>query len=161
MQTSILEIAPAQFEESAKVIRESFLTVADDFGFTVENNPTNGAFLEPSKLAEEHDKGITMFGLFEENRQIGFVAVERHDADLYYLEKLAVLPDSQHHGYGKLLMDHARAYVRKKGGKQISIAIINENSKLKEWYRAYGFEQTGLRTFEHLSFTVCFLSLSV
>lgn len=161
MEPHIRVITPAQFEESAKVIRESFQTVADEFGFTKENNPTNGAFIQASRLAEEHEKSIVSFGLYEENRQVGFMAVEKHDASVYYLEKLAVLPCCRHRGYGSLLMDHAQNYVRGQGGKQISIAIIEENTTLKKWYQAYGFRQTGLKTFEHLTFTVCFLSISV
>jgi hypothetical protein len=39
-------------------------------------------------------------------------------------------------------------------GKVVSIGIINDNEMLKDCYRKYGFEETGLRKFEHLSFTV-------
>lgn len=59
METDIREISPDQFEASAKVIRESFQTVADDFGFTAENNPTNGAFIQSERLTKE--------GLYEHN----------------------------------------------------------------------------------------------
>lgn len=159
MDNYIAEVGPEQFEESSKVIREAFQTVADEFGFTIENNPTNGAFIKAAKLLEEYDKGIRMFGFFQEGRQIGFVALEKKDGGLYYLEKLAVIPQCRHLGFGKILIDYAADFVKQAGGKEISIAIINENDRLKNWYEAYGFVQTGLKRFDHLSFTVCFMAL--
>lgn len=161
MEYCIHEIQQEHFVESAKVIRQSFQTVAEDFGFTVENNPSNGAFITPDKLREDHLREIKMFGLYKDQQQIGFVAIEKKDNQLYYLEKLSVVPQYRHMGYGKHLMNHVKDYVKKAGGAQISIGIINENTKLKKWYERYGFTQTTLKQFDHLTFTVCFMSLTV
>lgn len=161
MQHIIREIHPDDFIKSAEVIRRSFQTVADEFGFTIENNPSNGAFITPDRLMEDHARGVKMFGLYMDQQQVGFVAAEKKDDRLYYLEKLSVVPQYRHHGFGKLLIDHVRDEVRKAGGTEISIGIINENAQLKAWYERYGFRQTGLKQFDHLSFTVCFMSLAV
>ena len=102
-------------------------------------------------------KGIGMFGLFEERKQIGFVAIEKADNDNIYIERLSVLPGYRHKGYGKLLMDFVFKYVKGQGARQVSIGIVNENTVLKNWYRLYGFIETGLKKYEHLPFTVCFM----
>ena len=99
--------------------------------------------------------------MFHDGRQIGFVAIEKASDEFYYMEKLAVLPEYRHRGFGKKLMDFVSDYVKAKNGKKISIGIINENSRLKTWYQAYGFEETGLYQFEHLPFVVCFMEKEV
>lgn len=40
------ESTPDMFDECAEVIRDSFMTVANDFKLTKENAPTNPAFIE-------------------------------------------------------------------------------------------------------------------
>ena len=146
---------------SLTVIQESFLTVAGEFNFTEENCPSNPAFTKPEKLEQMRDSGISMFGLFEGGRQIGFVALERATNQLFYIERLAVLPEFRHKGYGKALLDFAFDYLKAQGAKQASIGIVNENSVLKHWYRCYGFQEIDLKKYEHLPFTVCFMEKAV
>ncbi|SDH48234.1 GNAT family N-acetyltransferase [Desulfosporosinus hippei] len=145
---------------SLNVIKDSFTTVAREFKLTEENCPSNPAFINLENLMTMKNKGIAMFGLFEKNNQIGFVAVEKAD-DSCYLERLAVLPDYRHKGYGKLLMDFVFNYAKAQGAKKVSIGIIDENSVLKDWYEIYGFRETGLKKYEHLPFTVCFMEKAV
>ena len=64
MDTQIMPVSAGQLDRCAEVIRESFLTVANDFGLTPENCPTNGAFLKTERLAAELEKGNRMYGLY-------------------------------------------------------------------------------------------------
>ena len=155
------EIKENEIPVSAEIIRRAFKTVADEFSLTRENNPAHGAFITDEKLFEEYRKGIKFFGLFEEEAQIGFAALEQKDNDIFYLEKLAVLPDFRHKGGGRALMDFTAGYARKMNGREISIGIIYENKRLLEWYSQYGFEETGTKIFPHLPFTVCFMKLDL
>ncbi len=148
-------------KESAKVIRDSFITIASDLGLNKDNCPSNPAFISLTKLRELRKKGLRMFGLLCDGKQVGFVAIEKASDIVYYMEKLAVLPEYRHRGFGKQLMDFVFAYVRREGGKKVSIGIINENTVLKNWYRDYGFVETGTRRFEHLPFLVCFMEKNV
>jgi len=150
-------ISDEDIKSSALVLRKAFSTVAHQFGLTEENCPTNSAFIQDKALFEMREKGASMFGLFEDDTQVGFVAVERSTDSLFYLEKLAVIPEFRHKNYGKQLMDYASDYIKAQGGKEISIGIIYENSVLKTWYTNYGFEETGLKEYDHLPFTVCFM----
>jgi len=148
-------------EECARVIRDSFITVANEFGLTKENAPTNAAFIELDSLIGLQQKGARMYGGFCDGRLVGFVAVRKAKDDLYYMEKLAVLPGFRHRGYGRQLVAFAVKAVREAGGRRISIGIINENTVLKEWYRSMGFVETEIRRFPHLPFTVCCMELLV
>lgn len=143
------------------VIRESFLTVAEEFKLTVENAPTNPAFIELDWLIKMKEKGIALFGVYNEDTQIGFVAIERAKEGRYYMEKLAVLPEFRHKGYGRRIMDFVCDYIRSNGGGKIGIGIINENSILKQWYQNYGFQEDELKKFAHLPFTICLMSKEI
>ncbi|MDU1903399.1 MAG: GNAT family N-acetyltransferase [Dysgonomonas sp.] len=147
---------------STKILQESFATVARQFNLKKENCSTNSAFITEERLQEELDRGVEMFGLYDENEQIGFVAIEKSSAEyVYYLEKLAVIPTARHRNYGKRLMDYACEYVKKEGGQKISIGIINENTILKSWYANYGFTESEIRQYPHLPFTVCIMKKDI
>jgi ribosomal protein S18 acetylase RimI-like enzyme len=142
---------------SVQVIRESFQTVADELGLTERNCPTHPSFMSFERLKAETVKGLRCFGLFTGGAQAGFVAAFPASADLFYLERLAVLLDYRHRGYGRILVDHVFSFARERGGKRISIAVIHESDVLKRWYSDYGFRETGTKVFPHLPFTVCFM----
>jgi len=146
-----------ELRDSSRVIRNAFRTVALDFNLTRENNPTHPSFMTTKRLREDHNKGVRFFGLFLRDRQIGFIAVEKADADLFYIERLAVLPKCRHRCYGQKLMEFAFEHIKANGGKKVSVGIINEQTILKDWYTSLGFEETATRQFAHLPFTVCFM----
>lgn len=150
-------VSEKDLEESLCIIKASFMTVADDLNLTEKNNPSNPAFTNIIKLKDMKEKGIKMYGLYVGLEQKGFVAIEKATDDIFYMERLAVHPDSRHKGYGRYLIDFVVEYVKQNGGKKVSIGIINENKRIKNWYKTYGFEETGLRKFEHMPFTVCFM----
>ncbi len=94
---------------------------------------------------------------------IGCVAIEpsKNKDKSYYIERLAVVPEKRHHGYGGSLLSYAIDKINENGGSTISIGIINENKVLKEWYKNYGFKETECKRFGHLPFEVCFMSKEV
>ena len=146
-----------------RIIRLSNYTVARDLGFTKENAPTSPAFIELDKVRESFDRGIEYsIGSIEEVK-IACVAIEadKNDKENFFIERLAVLPEYRHQKYGEKLLDHALSEIKKKNGKSAGIAIIDENKKLKDWYLRYGFTETRVRKFDHLPFTVCFMSIGV
>jgi ribosomal protein S18 acetylase RimI-like enzyme len=150
-----------ELKTSARVVRNAFMTVALDFGFTRENNPTHPSFMTVRRLRRDGNRGVKLFGLFLGERQIGFIAVEKADAALYYIERLAILPRYRHRGYGRMLMEFAFEHIRTNGGAKVSIGIINEQTILKDWYKGLGFEEVSTREFAHLPFRVCFMERAI
>lgn len=150
-------VTEKDFEESLSTIRNSFITVVRYLNLTEENCPSNPAFIKPAQLTALRDKGLKLYGAYRQGVQVGFIAIEKAASELYYLEKLAVLPEFRHLGIGKQLLDFGFEYVRRMGGSKVSIAVINENIVLKNWYIHYGFREKELKVFPQLPFTVCFM----
>ena len=146
---------------SAKVIRDSFRTVAIEFNLTRENCPTHPSFVTVEQLNGLKEKGLRFFGFFLDDRQVGFVAVEKADDNLYYMEKLAILPEYRHNGYGARLVKFVLDYIRNSSGRKLSIGIIDGHTVLKHWYKGMGFEEISTRDFDHLPFTVCFMEMDL
>jgi len=143
-----------------KVIQQSFLTVADEFNITIQNAPTNPAFLAINKLEESVNQNVNYFIYIEEDKIVGCVGIQpgKND-DEYYIERLGVLPDYRHRGIGRKLLEYSIQEIKKRNCGKISIGIINENKELKEWYQTHGFQELGIKRFDHLPFTVCFMGM--
>lgn len=156
-KTTIREVTKDELIKSAKVIRDSFKPVAIEFSPTKDNCPTHPSFTKVRQLYKLRDRGIKLFGFFLGDRQIGFVAIEKADENLYYMEKLAVLPEYRHKNYGAELVRFVFDYIRNRGGQKLSIGIIDEHTVLKYWYKELGFKEIGTQVFNHLPFTVCFM----
>ena len=153
----IQQIQKHQLSACLEIIHRSFATVADDFGLTAENCPTNGAFIPLSRLQSDYDKGSLMFALYADGEIIGFMEIAAYNNEVCAIEKLAVLPEYRHYGYGKRLLDYAKQTAADKGYAAIHIGIIEENTRLKSWYADNGFVHTGTKVFPHLPFTVGFM----
>ena len=142
---------------SVAVIRDSFSTVAAQFGLTEQNAPTHPSNLTFERLQMAKNKGLRLFGLFLADDQVGFVAIDASEAPVYHFERLAVLPDHRCHGHGEYLVQFACDYIKRNGGEKVAIGIIDEHTALKKWYERLGFRETGTRKFAHLPFTVGFM----
>ena len=142
---------------SVRVIRDAFRPVATEFGLTPENCPTHPSFITVERLDELRKRKVILFGLFLGETQVGFVAVEKAEEAIYYMEKLAVLPDYRHRGYGSRLVEFVLDHARTGNGEELFIGVINEHTVLKEWYKSIGFLEVTSRKFDYLPFTVCYM----
>jgi len=157
----IREITDDEIDRAVKVIREGFKTVAEDFGLTIDNCPTNGAFIHINSLKKWKSQGKAMYGLFIGSKMIGFLELDRKDTGVYELEKLTILPVYRHMGYGRILLSFAKEKAKELGAKKLCIGIIEENSVLKNWYSENGFVHTGTKKFDTLPFTVGFMEAEI
>lgn len=157
----IREMTEDEIEWCAGVIRRGFGTVARRFGLTIENCPTNGAFLKEARLRADLEKGNDMYVLEREHSIIGFMQLEKKDDQRVELQKITVIPEFRHYGYGTKMLQFAAQRAREVGVKYLTIGIIEENTILKEWYRKNGFTPDGTRKFEHLPFIVGFMRLEL
>lgn len=153
----IRRLAFPDLAAAGDVIRAAFGTVADDFGLTEENCPTNGAFLRDEVLLEEAGAGTAFYGFFEEGRMVGVAALKRREEGLFYLEKLAVLPQARGRGHGRAIVERCAEEARRAGGRRLSVGVMYENRRLVRWYEGAAFLRTGTKNFPHLPFVVCFM----
>ncbi len=161
MKSMIRQMGEQDLPECLAVIHQSFQTVACEFGLTPDNCPTNGAFMPCSRLENDYRNGDLLYGFYEGIKIVGFMQLARKDDETYELEKLAVLPEFRHHGYGRAMIRFSKQKVQELHGSRIRIGIIEENERLKTWYESNGFIHTGTRVFPHLPFTVGFMELPI
>lgn len=157
-------IKEASQEESVLVrdmVRESFLEVAERFGLTPENCPTHPSFCTKEWVEAAMNKGIRFYMIEDLGKPCGCVALERHDDQAYYLERLAVLPRYRRKGFGKALVEHILDQAEKMGAHRVEIGIISEHTEIKDWYQRLGFSLKGTATYDHLPFEVTFMSREI
>jgi ribosomal protein S18 acetylase RimI-like enzyme len=152
-----------ELNDCVELLRAAFGTVAQEFGLTEESAPTNAAFTTRENLVRHLQGGMRLFGLICDSTLIGCVAIRRSKLKepVYYIERLAVLPEKRHHGNGDTLLSFALKHIALIGGKVASIGMMDSNEILKEWYKSKGFIQHDCRRIEGLPFKVCYMSKKV
>ena len=160
----IKQIQISEFPVAAEMIRAGFITVAREFDLTEENCPRHTAFsTNVEKLQKHLNWGWLMYGLYEGERIIGYVSLSksRENDGEYELHNLAVLPEFRHKGYGKGLIDFCKTKVKELGGNKITLGMIEENTRLKNWYTQNGFVHTGAKKFDGFPFTAGFMEFKI
>lgn len=137
-----------------EVIHAACGTVAEEFGLTAENCPTNGAFMPLSRLQRECAVAAGAYAYVKEGRILGFAMLCPQQEGAFKLEKLAVLPEARHRGIGRKLVARVCQEAQALGGKKLLIGIIEENARLRAWYESLGFVRLGTEHIPHLPFTV-------
>lgn len=152
-----------KLQACANLIRIAFETVAFEYHLTNENCPSHPSFISIEKLTEMYNKGVLMFAWMDENKPVGFVSIEQSDLTKpwWYIEKLAVLPKYRHKSIGEKLIRLAIGEIEQRGGTHISIALIDEQTILKNWYTKLGFKWVASKKFDHLPFRVCFMEFDL
>jgi N-acetylglutamate synthase-like GNAT family acetyltransferase len=154
------KISPEEeLDSMVKVLNESHLTVAKEFRFNRQNNPSNNAFIEAGTLQTQIKKSIDLFAMEIDNNIIGCIAIERspNHSETFFIEKVSIIPRERHKGYGEKMMKFAEGKIKEMQGRKVSVALIDTNYKLKHWYELQGYNETCVRDFPHLPFNVCFM----
>ncbi|MBN1466004.1 GNAT family N-acetyltransferase [candidate division KSB1 bacterium] len=141
----------------ADLVRNSFQDVANQFNITSDNCPTHPSNCTAEWIRNECKKGTEYFILLENSTAIGCVALERANREVYYLERLAVLPAYRERGYGHMLVDYCLEQARARQAKRVETSLIADHWELVEWYRRLGFRFKQRARFNHLPFAVTFM----
>lgn len=149
--------------ECTKVIKESFQTVADEFGFTVENAPRFTAFATTEKRLEWHLNGEhrPMYAFYDGDSIVGYYSLllqENHECEL---NNLCVLPIYRHKGIGEALLAHAFDVAKELNCTKMNIGIVEENKVLRSWYEDFGFIHVGVQKFDFFPFTCGYMEKSL
>ncbi len=161
MDTQIRQADSADYETLAQIIRESFCDVAKRFALTPENCPTHPSNCQPDWIEAHIAKGAQYYLLQQNGRAIGCVAIERPKTHILYLERLSVLPDYRHRGYGVELVNFVFDHARQTRIFRVEIALIAEQTDLRRWYERRGFSASTTRNISHLPFQVLFMHADV
>lgn len=148
--------------ECVRVIRSSFKTVADEFGFTADNAPGFTAFAtnEEKLLQWMEIQQRPMFGYYDENGElVGYYNLLVQSDRECELGSLCVLPDHRHCGIGKTLLKDSLARAKSYKCVSMKLSIVEENSLLRKWYEKFGFVHKGTKKFSFFPFTCGYLEM--
>ena len=137
------------------LIRESFATVAAEFGFTPENAPRFTAFATTDERLtwQMTNEGRTMRAYVENGRIIGYYSLHCLQESTWELNNLCVHPHCRRRKIVEALLTDCLENARKAGGTLLQIGIVEENSRLRRWYESFGFVHTGTKKFDFFPFT--------
>ena len=155
----IKKVEEKDLAECVKLIRESFGTVADDFGFTVENAPRFTAFATTEdrlrwQLLEEHRP---IYAFYEDGAIVGYYSLLLLDNQEIELNNLCVSPGHRHKGIGEELLKHAFEMAKELGCTKVNIGIVEENQVLRKWYESFDFVHLGTHKSPSFPFTSGFM----
>jgi len=150
----IRKIETKEIPECVKIIRESFATVAAEFGLTRENAPRFTAFAvtEERLIWQMEKEHRPMFGYEEDGAIVGYYSLSLKEGHVCELNNLCVLPGCRHRGIGEELLKDASETARKLNCGKMEIGIVEENRVLKDWYASFGFVHTGTQKFDFFPF---------
>lgn len=150
-------------EACANLITKSFLTVAQEYGFTKENAPGFTAFSTTAeKLNQQYDEGRPMYGYFDENGQLlGYYSLLIQKNEECELNNLCVLPKCRHRHIGEILFFHGLEAASERGCKKVNFSIVEENKKLRAWYESLGAKHICTKKFDFFPFTCGYMEKEI
>ena len=155
----IREVFHEDIPACVNIIKQSFKTVADEFGFTEENAPRFTAFaISDDRLYWHMDKEHRpMFVAEEDSVLCGYYSLLIQENGECELNNLAVLPQYRHRGIGKQLLEHSFTFAKSVGCHAMNIGIVEENTVLRKWYEQNGAIHIGTQKFDFFPFTCGYL----
>lgn len=159
----IKEVSEKDIAECVQVIRDSFLTVANEFGFTAENAPRFTAFAITEDRLKRHllEEHRPMYVFCDKDTIAGYYSLFLQDNNECELNNLCVLPAYRHKGIGAELLGHAFSNAKELNCRKINIGIVEENKALRKWYESFGFVHTGTEKIDFFPFTCGYMKKSL
>ena len=159
----IKEVNEQEITECVNVIKSSFLTVANEFGITVENAPRFTAFATTNDRLKFHllVEHRPMFVFCDSDNIVGYYSLLLQENNQCELNNLCVIPAYRHRGIGAKLLKHAFDKARELNCNKINIGIVEENIVLRKWYESFGFVHTETKKFDFFPFTCGYMEKKI
>ncbi len=144
-----------EINECVNVIKDSFLSVAQQFGFTVENAPRFTAFATTEQRLswQLNNEKRPMFVFVLNGNIVGYYSLLLQENNECELNNLCVLPEFRHEGIGGKLLLHSFETAKGLGCSKMNIGIVEENKVLRKWYETFGFVHIRTQKFDFFPFT--------
>lgn len=159
----IRSVTKKDIPECVQVIKSSFQTVADEFGFTRENAPRFTAFaISEEKLLQQLEQEHRPMFVYEKDDHIaGYCSLSFQEDGSCELNNLCVSPMERHKQIGKKLLDFCFKYATNRSTSRITIGIVEENKVLRSWYEKNGFRHIGTKKFDFFPFTCGYMERKI
>lgn len=159
----IQRIGKENIPECVTVIRESFGTVAKEFGFTPENAPRFTAFaVTEDRLYWQFDsEHRPMSAYFENGKIAGYYSLFLVEDGVCELNNLCVLPEYRHNKIGEKLLLNSFENAKNLGCTKMQLSIVEENKRMRRWYENHGFIHTGTEKLDFFPFTCGYMEIDL
>lgn len=159
----IQRIGKENIPECVMVIRESFLTVAEEFGFTPENAPRFTAFAVTEdrlywQLESEHRP---MYAYFKDGKIVGYYSLSLFGDGVCELNNLCTLPAYRHNKIGEKLLLDSFENAKNFGCTKMKLSIVEENKRMRKWYENNGFTHMGIEKLDFFPFTCGYMEIDL
>ena len=134
---NIMEIKDSKI--ITEIVNKAFLTVALQLNYTKENAPRFGAFINYEEIENDLNNGLKMYGYCINGQIIGCAGYSYYKDQIYFIKRLATLPEYRHMGIGKKLMEYVENKIYENNGKLIEINVVDQNNTLIEWYKKLNY----------------------
>ena len=157
----IVEASLADAQKISNIVSASNMDVAEEFGLNINNNPKHPSFYNKDWVLSDFERNEKYFIYIKNGVYVGCVAFENQRSEVAYLNRLSVLPQYRHQNVGEELVKYILQYAKDRNIQKISIGIIAEHVKLKNWYLKLGFIAGSTKMFSHLPFNVQYMSFEI
>jgi len=141
----------------AALIRSSYKDVAVRFHLKAKDCPAHPAFCTEESVRTSAAKGEEFYILMDDSRAVGCVALERANRDVFYMERLSILPEYRSRGYGSRLVNFCIRLARKRAARRVVVGVIADQMELIEWHRSLGFRFKQYARFHDLPYSIAFM----
>jgi ribosomal protein S18 acetylase RimI-like enzyme len=135
-----------------EIINNAFITVAKQYNFSKENAPRFPAFIDSNIIDENIKNGLKMYGYRKNDQIIGCAGYKYYKDQIYFIERLATLPENRHLGIGRKLMEYLENIIKNNGGKTVEIHVVDKNIVLIEWYKKLNYKYVRVDEIKSLPF---------
>lgn len=159
----IKQVMEKDIPECVELIRNSFLTVAQQFDITPENAPRFTAYSTTADRLRWHLYGEKrpMYAFWDNDVMVGYYSLQLLGDGVCELNNLCVKPEYRHRGIGEKLVKHAFDIAKELNCKKMNIGIVEENMVLRKWYEALGFVHEGTKKFDFFPFTCGYMKIEL
>ncbi len=162
LEYAIHSVEYEQLPECLDTLHSAFQKSAEQFGYTKENYPSSAAYVTLDELISAKKDGVHMYAACVEGGTVaGYVQLQKQEAGIYAFRRFAVLPEYQSLGIGRALVAHCRERAALYGGKKLTLLMIDENKKLKDFYTSCGFRVVKTAKDDSYPFTYSIMELEL
>jgi diamine N-acetyltransferase len=158
-----MNIDKASFSDIKNItllVIEANKPIAYSLGITPENGPSHPSNCKDCWIEENMNKGEIYFICSYKDRVIGTIAYKIKGSVLT-MKHLAVLPKFWGLGLGSSLVNHIFECAKSQKVSSINIGLIDDNSRLKEWYKSFGFSPCKTKKIQGLPYRLTFMKKSL
>ena len=141
---TIFRSGKENIDEITTLVNSAYRGETSRQGWTTEADLLEGIRIDKETLADYYEENSSAILICKNDGQkiTGCVYLKKENEQLY-LGMLTVAPALQGKGIGKLLLKASEEEAKQSGCKSIVMTVISVRHELINWYKKYGYIETG------------------